>query len=356
MPRLATLTLAAALTACAPTSQRPEVEPAAVAAERDLQERMAVERRDSDLRRVQQVAYRIATAAHPLCQDEMRGWAMPVAVRTKTDFSGLRDAAARLLGVGPDLDVVEVYDDSAGLKIGDKIHSIDDAFIPLLRDRGDVLRDHLHSATTPEVTIAVIRDGATSSRKIALVPSCVYRARVDWSEAAVNAYADGRGITITGGMLKMATDDNELAYVFGHELAHNLRRHIDAKAANSTAGMVLGVIVDSLLMAGGVSSGQSFGRFGQQAGAAINSQDFEAEADYVGLYVTARAGFDIGAAPDFWRKMAVDNPAAIRLARSHPTTPERFVAMAATVAEIRAKITAGSDLKPNERADQRPSQ
>jgi predicted Zn-dependent protease len=83
---------------------------------------------------------------------------------------------------------------------------------------------------------------------------------------------------------------------------------------------------------------------------AVNSQarDFEREADYVGLYLTARAGIPIDDAPKFWRRMAVANPASTKggFLASHPPAAERFLALEATVAEIKSKLATGEPLLP----------
>ncbi len=86
-----------------------------------------------------------------------------------------------------------------------------------------------------------------------------------------------------------------------------------------------------------------------EVGARAYSQDFEAEADYVGLYIAELAGYNIDEAPYFWRKMGVKHPASINQnhAASHPSTPERFVAIEDTIKEINQKKIAGLQLMPN---------
>jgi predicted Zn-dependent protease len=79
------------------------------------------------------------------------------------------------------------------------------------------------------------------------------------------------------------------------------------------------------------------------------SQDFESEADYVGMYFMRRAGFDIDDVEAVWRRMAVEHPESIRLAYTHPTTAERFLVLARTRDEIRTKEASGEPLVPNTR-------
>ena len=89
---------------------------------------------------------------------------------------------------------------------------------------------------------------------------------------------------------------------------------------------------------------------GAQASLLAYSPSFEHESDYIGLYILARAGFDYQNAPEFWRLMSRNNPQGIYNRTTHPTTPERFVAMSKTIEEINAKKAKGLRLLPNFKA------
>ena len=58
------------------------------------------------------------------------------------------------------------------------------------------------------------------------------------------------------------------------------------------AGAGVGLVFDILAAVAGVNTGGDFMRIGAEAGAGAFSQDFEAEADYVGVYLMARGGYD----------------------------------------------------------------
>ena len=49
----------------------------------------------------------------------------------------------------------------------------------------------------------------------------------------VNAWTDGRRVTVGDGILARCRTDGDLALVIGHELAHNLLRHSDGPASGS---------------------------------------------------------------------------------------------------------------------------
>ena len=76
------------------------------------------------------------------------------------------------------------------------------------------------------------------------------------------------------------------------------------------------------------------------------SKAFEQEADHVGLYISRRAGYNLDSMPNIWRRMAAGNPSGIYNASTHPTYPERYIAMQQTINEIRAKEKAGQPLLP----------
>ena len=110
-----------------------------------------------------------------------------------------------------------------------------------------------------------------------------------------------------------------------------------------------------LVALAGVNTGGAFSRLGTNAGAGSFTKSFEAEADYVGLYLMARAGMDYRAAPQFWRRMSTINPKAISHASTHPVTPARFVLLQKTIAEIEAKQANKEALVPNKVAPVAPT-
>ena len=91
-----------------------------------------------------------------------------------------------------------------------------------------------------------------------------------------------------------------------------------------------------------------------EASARAYSMEYEAEADYMGLYIAARAGFAIENAPPLWRRLAAISLRAVKEGRTHPTTPARFVALRATIEEIEAKRAAGLPLLPERRTAPQP--
>ena len=156
----------------------------------------------------------------------------------------------------------------------------------------------------------------------------------------VNAMADGTHVLLFTGMLRFADTDEELATVVGHEMAHNLMDHVSKQQGNA----LLGTILDILVAGVGVNTQGMFTKMAMLA----YSKEFEAEADYVGLYLMARAGYAIHDTPNFWRRMAIAHPGSVKggFFATHPATPERFLALEKTVAEIEGKERSNQALLP----------
>ena len=231
---------------------------------------------------------------------------------------------------------------------GDKIVSVNGESVPKGREVAPEGRKALRRFSKflakvlesgQPIDVEVLRDGQPAMLQVqpALGPDVTVHLV---SRDEVNAYADGHNVFITKGMVRFVEDDTELSLVIAHEIAHNCMMHIEAKTKNT----LWGTLFDIAAAAYGVDTG---GAFGQMAGGTF-SQEFEAEADYVGLYVMARAGGDIENAPYFWRRMAAEHPGSIRQSHSasHPATPERFAALDVAVTEIQTKQKAGAVLLP----------
>lgn len=85
-----------------------------------------------------------------------------------------------------------------------------------------------------------------------------------------------------------------------------------------------------------------------QAGAEAYSQPFESEADYLGTYYAARAGYNVSEAANFWRRVDIEHPKAIHANHdsSHPSTAERFIRIEEAAEEIAHKLENNLQLVP----------
>jgi hypothetical protein len=343
-PRIVFVLFAAA---CAPITQAPEVDPALTKAEADKQRQLVIERFLSDNRRLHSVAFPILAANVDLCAEKGK-----IAAKTGLQTVGhgvfprdYQGAAKAVLGTERALFVAGVVPGSpaaqAGFKEGDLLLSANKVTVPDGDDAATVFAEEMNriSKAGTSIVARIRRSGSEMDITLIPIPACDYGYGIA-QNSDVNAFADGRRIVFHTGMMRFANIDEELAAVVGHELAHNLMGHLDSKRDNAALGM----LVDILFAGLGVGTQGAFANMARQA----YSQEFETEADYVGLYMTARAGFDIRNAASFWRRMGVEHPSSIRAnhASSHPSAPYRFVSLDKTVEEIERKKAAGLPLRP----------
>lgn len=160
---------------------------------------------------------------------------------------------------------------------------------------------------------------------------------------AVTAGTDGNRFTASYGIFNLIRDDDELAIVLGHELAHVLREHNAKELSGMVVGGVLPPTVSRLVGVGPILGPFVSAIFGVFAGAfqAGFSRELEREADYIGLYITHSAGYDIGKAPDLWERVAIENPESLDADHwaTHPSASERLVRIKKTVELIRKGVT-----------------
>ena len=166
-------------------------------------------------------------------------------------------------------------------------------------------------------------------------------------EEDLNAYADGKKVYVTVSMMRFAADDAMLALVLSHEYAHNVMDHVSSQQLNGMAGVLLGGILDAAAATQGINTQSAGMRIGSGVAGMVYSKDFEREADYVGLYIMARAGYPIDKAAELWRKMTIVAPDGAFMAGTHPSNPERYVLLKKTAAEIEKKRAIGAPLVPN---------
>jgi membrane-associated protease RseP (regulator of RpoE activity) len=329
-----------------PTSQRVKPDAAEVAIEAEKQHEIALQESLNDQNRLNRVGYPILKAGLPFCEDR-KAKTVGIKYVNKHDFEGeYQDIAIVTLGLSDTLKIINVVATTpaaqAGLQEGDILISVNNKNVPIGKNASKIFSELLKKETedNTQLTFKVKRDEFNEIINVDPVYACDYPLNIS-NERIVNAYADGNQIVITQGMMNFAKTDDELALVVGHELAHNSMRHIDAKTLNAMGGF----LVDILFAALGANTQGAFSKMASQA----YSQEFESEADYVGLYINELAGYEINDAAYFWRRMGVKHPESIEKnhAASHPSPPERFVSIEDTIKEINQKKTVGENLMPN---------
>lgn len=284
---------------------------------------------------VANVTYRIALAARPHCAATY-----PV---TGLQLHHLAEYAARdraeadsqfRLSSGPGVLTVVPGSPAArsGLMAGDVLLSVNglapDAPALLAAERDSEKRRKLIEASEARLEeqlrrgparIEILRAGQRLALVLEPILSCEVRGRLARSSQA-NAFANGHTAIMTTRMLEFIENEDELAVVMAHEIAHNLLGH-PAR-------------LESQKVPGGLLRG-----FGKNA-ARVHAT--EEEADRLGLRLLWAAGYDVSAAIPFWRRLyARFNPIPLpKLFRTHPSLGARERMIRQTIEELRAGATA----------------
>jgi hypothetical protein len=324
----------------APVTQRVTVDDRARVAEEQAQQALALQSEFAMTLRLWSVGYGVLKASTADCTEMLRPSLGIYTLSTEQLPAAARNRALESLGVDANQRIFAVYRsgaaEAAGVKPGDVILSSSAGVKPAKESRGEALQRM--PAGVP-VKLTLQRGGETVVVDVVPDMVCDYPLQYRPSND-INAFADGSIIYVTRGMMRFAADDRELALVIAHELAHNTMGHRGKKTANATVGLLF----DVLGAAAGVNTRGAF----SDAGARAFSQDFEREADHVGMFYLAQAGYPTEGAAQFWRRMATEHPDSIRtnLSATHPATAERFIALERIAADIRDKQGRGEPLTP----------
>lgn len=193
--------------------------------------------------------------------------------------------------------------------------------------------------------LEVIRDGVMpDTMEVTAVPVCTVWLGVT-KDASVNAWTDGEYIGVTEGMIDYVENDDELAFIVAHELAHVAMDHIGKRKSNATLAGLGGALIDGLLGCRFCNTGGKLAA----SGAAAFSVEFETEADYLGAYMAARAGYDPALAGDFFARMVAASSTPTVWGTTHPVNAARELSAALYAEEISVKQIAGEDLQPNKK-------
>ncbi|MCF8163687.1 MAG: M48 family metalloprotease [Sulfuritalea sp.] len=253
-------------------------------------------------------------------------------------------AARQSLGLDERLQVMQILDGSgamrAGLKRGDILQTIQDITIPTgpqaEPEAARMLSPILKNLT--EINITVIRQNQPITVNVPLTLACAFAIDVGNTQN-VNAYADGRRILLTRGLLDWLSTDEDVAVIIAREIAHNVLQH--AKQLQQMA--TLSIVIDNLLLfkPDQVAANSS-------NGIKITPEKMDQDADRLALFMLARAGYDLASFTRVMQKLAqIPNASqANTYPALHPWTEGRQSVIQSTMKEIRQKQSAKKALVP----------
>ena len=148
----------------------------------------------------------------------------------------------------------------------------------------------------------------------------------------------------TGILDGLRLNDDEVAVVMGHEIAHALREHAREQAAKSQLTGIGAALI------GSVVGGGQYNDLIQAGGSLITlkfSRDDESEADIVGLDLAARAGYDPRAGISLWKKMeAANDGAPPAWLSTHPAGTDRIAEIERQLPRVMPLYEASKNRQP----------
>jgi predicted Zn-dependent protease len=175
---------------------------------------------------------------------------------------------------------------------------------------------------------------------------------VVFDDDQVNAFAlPGGKIGVYSGLLKVATNQHQVAAVIGHEIGHVIAKHGNERLSNSALIGIGQQAIGQVLAANEVAQTpiimQALG-VGLQFGALKYSRVHESEADNIGLSLMAKAGFRPSESVTLWKNMAAQSDANRQpeFMSTHPSPDTRIANLQRQLPSAQ-KVYSGVTNKPN---------
>ncbi|MBF0195367.1 MAG: M48 family metalloprotease [Magnetococcales bacterium] len=304
------------LVSCVSRPQPPEIPIVIASATLNKLQDRAVELQHQRQLQLTEVWHRLTQANASFCGGSVKG-----SLGIGLGYSALyakpfQKSYQHLFGVGVEPQIIYLHPngpaDRAGLKKGDQIVGINTSKLTMQTDKN--VDAWVKSELLPtinkkkQVTLTVKNQrGELSNVVVNPEPICRHPISLYTVNSISAAEVDNLRVYITTGMLRFLKNDDQLAWILGHELAHISLR---SKGSN---------------------------------------KESEHSADYVGSYFTARAGYDPDKIIDFWQRWAAEDPPTIALEgyKTHPSIAVRIAKIKSTNQEIAKKRLQNKELIPN---------
>lgn len=287
---------------CATRLAPPEPDEESAGQARRIAAEVALDEHVEMIERVLSVANRLRIAGVPMCGKSTAPLlGIELAQRGRRDAGYFWELYLRTFQVERDVTVTVMDPASpaaaADVRSGDQILAVNGTHPGAPHDVFELLRDE----PDPRPRLMLGRVGRTLEVELQRVPACSFEVGVEWTQVIRTGRLrhDHAGVSV--GMVRFVENDDELAVVIGHELAHRILGGRDASYPEN-----------------------------------------ELKADELGLYLTARAGYDESVAPAFWERFALEKPWMIRWETdskrakepAHARVAERLLAMPVVLERI----------------------
>lgn len=262
---------------------------------------------DQDLR-LATIGDRLARGGAALCPGQATSTAGLVIQDARQYGQDQRAAARSALGLGKGPTIVALVAASDAPGAGSEIAAVGGQAV--LTDARDAYADVERTETLIEEGFArgPVRLTLGSGTVVTLAPQTGCRSRFQIVAGGLGrTMADGRYVKISDAMMRTVANDDELAVVTAHELAHNILRHRVEKTPSKQA---------------------------------------EYEADRLSVWLVARAGYDTSAIVPFWTRLGRRTDYGIFSDGTHPGWKKRVARVGEAVALVERQRATGAALLP----------
>jgi metalloendopeptidase OMA1, mitochondrial len=205
--------------------------------------------------------------------------------------------------------------------------------------KGEKYKGKVVTVDTDKEQLQRIQTVVGKIAKVSHLPNLPYEVHLA-EIPVVNAWcAPGGQIMVYSGLwdpkdgLIAKDNDAELAAVLSHEIAHATARHVTEMLSTNLTIMLAGTVAQSAIGAAGSQMGSnlfgSFFSYGYNIFAPTYSRKNELEADRIGLFYMAKAGYDPKVAIEVWQRAAKKKGDFTTIYASHPGSGERAKALEA---------------------------